>query len=92
MPPYTRSLLITFPSPMMAFKTYKGDVPMSPNMIPKVTNTPAADIRLSLCASKKNMIKCSNVVYNIGIIRAQLYKIVTEYKNGFYKNHYLWIC
>ena len=42
-PPYTSCSVICL-SPMIDLKTYKGEVPMSPKMIPNVTNTPAAEM------------------------------------------------
>ena len=41
-PPRINSGFIVL-SPMIAFITYKGDVPMSPYIIPSVSNNPPAD-------------------------------------------------
>jgi hypothetical protein len=41
-PPKTTSALITL-SPRMAFITYKGDVPISPYIIPSVISNPPND-------------------------------------------------
>jgi hypothetical protein len=38
-------------SPTTDRKTYNGDVPMSPKIIPKVTNTPAVESFLRFCVA-----------------------------------------
>jgi hypothetical protein len=46
-PPYTKFPFITFtPLSIVAFITYKGEMPMSPIIMPSAINKPAVEIRL----------------------------------------------
>ena len=43
-PPKIKSGAILVPPPVIAWKTYKGDVPISPKTIPDAINIPASEI------------------------------------------------